>query len=914
MSVSARGRLLLAHGLGTGTLVIGALLIPGEALPGQLASIPARNWPLTADRGRDASALLAGLALGAGAAAALLLRSRSRRERLVLAAMRRDGPSALLSRFALEHDLQHQAAATAAPGPSPVALLVTVHCRCLGKQRLLMEPTTSIAAILSVLHRDLGAALPPGWSWSGYRAGDDALALRVGLGPNNPLLDPTWCQSWLERVRAIAAEVCARFLAGAGQGEDIRIVAQYLRGGESAQAWLRLQTFGETLADEHPRALHLLGPGDRRRLKADDAIQRALLGLGAEDLELRFQPILLLANPGHIGLELLLRFRPPGLAKLGTEAVFQRAMAMGIAHRIDALLLERLAGVREALQELGPLAARIDYISVNVSSASVATPQRLAELIGLLRAHRVDASLFCLELTETAATDLVKEQRSLVSTSQRLMNELDFRLFIDDFGSGLSNYRRVSEAWYDTIKLDRGLVRGIGRSFRLQRFVGSLITTVHQLGKTVIAEGVENHRDLAVMLRLGADAVQGYLIARPMPWWALASFLQDSPWTSPAGIAELQAELRAADRGLALADPEASGQAARPDAVPLERYILDNWSTLRSFEEFVLLFVQELRAWGLEVLRLSLAFLPDQDDIDCSQYVWQRIRPGEVTTLRMQRDFLETEEHLASPLHFLANRSRILRQRLAAGADPPFPFLKLLQAEGGSDYLGLRLDSRGISIPVLSVCLAGSSRFSEQQVERIEAMSSLLSLLFHAYESERSKRLALLDALTQLPNRRRYDSQLQAALVASATARSPLALALIDIDRFKAVNDTMGHAYGDTCLIQVAKLLAQHLQRENDLVARLGGEEFGVIFSQTDATNAARICEQVRVAVAGAGIHHPSALCDHRLTISIGLAVWCPQTSPRCDADALQQLADDCLYAAKHQGRNRLVVRQLDPA
>ena len=104
------------------------------------------------------------------------------------------------------------------------------------------------------------------------------------------------------------------------------------------------------------------------------------------------------------------------------------------------------------------------------------------------------------------------------------------------------------------------------------------------------------------------------------------------------------------------------------------------------------------------------------------------------------------------------------RARLAAGADPPFPFLRVLQAEGGSDYLGLRLDSRGISIPVLTVCLAGDSRFSEQQVERIEAMSSLLSLLFHAYESERSKRLALLDALTELPNRRRYDSHLKAAI------------------------------------------------------------------------------------------------------------------------------------------------------
>ena len=907
MTVSARGRLLVAYGL-----VIGALVSPGPGLAAPSAVSAARGWAPTLDQGRDAGALLAGLALGAGAAAALLLRSRSRRERLVLAAMRRDGPSSLLSRFALEHDLEYQAAGHDAPGDDPVALLVTVHCRCLGRQRLLVEPTTSIASILAVLHQDLGAALPPGWVWSGYRAGDDALALRVGLGPDNPLLDPARCRSWLEQMRALAVGVCARFLAGARQDDDIRIVAQYLGGGESPRAWLRLQTFGEALADEHPRALHLLGPCDRQRLEADDAIQRELLGLGAEDLELRFQPILLLANPGHIGLELLLRFRPPGLARLGTEAVFQRALAMGIAHRIDALLLERLAGVRQAMQELGPPAARIDYISVNVSSASVATPQRLAELVALLRAHRVDPALFCLELTETAATDLVREERSLVSTSQRLMKELDFRLFIDDFGSGLSNYRRVSEAWYDAIKLDLGLVRGIGRSFRLQRFVGSLIATVHQLGKTVIAEGVENHRDLAVMLRLGADAVQGFLIARPMAWEELAGFLQDSPWTSPDGIAALRAELRAADRHLATADPVASGPAASSDAVPLERYILDNWSTLRSFEEFVLLFVQELRTWGLELLRLSLAFLPDQDDIDCSQYVWLRTRPGEVKTLRMQRDFLETPEHLASPLHFLATRSRILRLRLAAGADPPFPFLRELQVQGGSDYLGLRLDSRGISIPVLSVCLAGGSCFSEQQVERIEAMSSLFSLLFHVYESERSKRLALLDALTQLPNRRRYDSQLQAALVAAATARSPLSLALIDIDRFKAVNDTMGHAYGDRCLTQVAALLARHLLRKNDLVARLGGEEFGVILSHTDAAGAAAICETLREAVAAAGIHHPLAACDHRLTISIGLAVWSPHTSPRCDADALQQLADDCLYAAKRQGRNRVVVRQLD--
>ena len=269
-------------------------------------------------------------------------------------------------------------------------------------------------------------------------------------------------------------------------------------------------------------------PVQPRQPTSEEHLAGLIRAIRPADLELRFQPILLVSAPGRFALELLLRFRPPELAALGTEAVFRRAHALGVAHQLDALVLAQLQGVQQNLRRLGELGGLISYVAVNISGASVATEARLEQLLALLRGHRVDPALFRLEITETAAMELLEGDGSLVSSCQRLMDELNFRLLVDDFGSGLSNYRRLCDVWYDSIKLDLQLVRGIARSFRLQGFVGSLIEAVHGIGRTVVAEGVENHRDLEVVLRLGADAVQGFLISRPLRWEQLEPFLRQT--------------------------------------------------------------------------------------------------------------------------------------------------------------------------------------------------------------------------------------------------------------------------------------------------------------------------------------------------------------------------------------------------
>jgi diguanylate cyclase (GGDEF)-like protein len=634
--------------------------------------------------------------------------------------------------------------------------------------------------------------------------------------------------------------------------------------------------------------------------------------LALDDLILHFQPILLLRDPGRIALELLVRFRSPELAAVETGTVVRWVNNLGLGHRLDRLVLQRLGEVHQAWRELGHLAQRIDYISVNIGAGSLATPERQQALISELRSQRVDPALFRLELAEMTAMDLVVPEVDTVRTvSQRLIEELNFKLLVDDFGSGLSNYRRLCEAWYDTIKLDVQLVRGIAGSLRLQTFVGSLIQAVHGFGRAVVAEGVELQDDLETLLQLGIDAVQGYLIAPALSWRDVEAFLVESPWLSSDPRELLAAGSRSGEDEPAAASSLGAGLSPLPVNVPMERYVLRHWSTLRSFEEVVLLYVNELCGWGLDVLRLSLAFLPTQEEVDCTQYIWYSQRPHEVESKRMQRDFLQTVQHRESVLHHIATRDPMYRLCFLDEVNSSFSFLEDLRQLGASDYLGLRLSSRGVSTPVLSICLRGEQRFAAEQVGKIENLSHLLSILFHAFECERASRLSLMDSLTLLPNRRSFDSRIRAEVVAAATVQAPISLILIDVDRFKLVNDRLGHAHGDNCLTQVATLLKGQLLRQGDMVARLGGEEFGVILAHTDHQAATMIAERLRQAVATARLRHPAPVNGDGLTISLGLASWAPQDGVELNLDRLLQTADDCLYAAKRAGRDRLVTATL---
>lgn len=154
----------------------------------------------------------------------------------------------------------------------------------------------------------------------------------------------------------------------------------------------------------------------------------------------------------------------------------------------------------------------------------------------------------------------------------------------------------------------------------------------------------------------------------------------------------------------------------------------------------------------------------------------------------------------------------------------------------------------------------------------------------------------LTDVLTGLPNRRACNAVMESALAASATSASPLALAIIDIDHFKLINDVHGHPVGDETLATVAQALKAQCGMHG-LVARFGGEEFAAVLSDATLADAEQHCEHMRKAVE----HLPQCA---PITVSIGVAAMRP-------GDALGNLyarADKALYAAKHAGRNCVVA------
>lgn len=174
-------------------------------------------------------------------------------------------------------------------------------------------------------------------------------------------------------------------------------------------------------------------------------------------------------------------------------------------------------------------------------------------------------------------------------------------------------------------------------------------------------------------------------------------------------------------------------------------------------------------------------------------------------------------------------------------------------------------------------------------------------------QSEMLERLVTIDGLTEIPNRRRFDEQIDSEWRRGIRNRQPLALVLMDVDHFKLFNDNYGHAAGDRCLCSVAQALEAALQRVSDLVARYGGEEFVAVLPNTDAAGVALVGERLRAAVEGLAIPHAHSSAGEVVTISLGGAAVIPPRQGLSDSDLIRT-ADQSLYAAKESGRNRLVV------
>jgi diguanylate cyclase (GGDEF)-like protein len=169
------------------------------------------------------------------------------------------------------------------------------------------------------------------------------------------------------------------------------------------------------------------------------------------------------------------------------------------------------------------------------------------------------------------------------------------------------------------------------------------------------------------------------------------------------------------------------------------------------------------------------------------------------------------------------------------------------------------------------------------------------------------ERLALIDPLTGIANRRRFEAALDDEWRRAARHNSWFSLAIVDVDDFKAYNDAYGHTRGDDCLRAVAHQLAVVARRPGDVVARYGGEEFAIVLPETDGEAMHAQMQRLLAGVESLNLGHARSRCADHVTISIGSVSV--TASPAGHATEVVEAADRLLYKAKENGRNRVVHR-----
>lgn len=191
----------------------------------------------------------------------------------------------------------------------------------------------------------------------------------------------------------------------------------------------------------------------------------------------------------------------------------------------------------------------------------------------------------------------------------------------------------------------------------------------------------------------------------------------------------------------------------------------------------------------------------------------------------------------------------------------------------------------------------------------ISRLCQAFSNLQNQFIIQELERLAAVDYLTQIPNRRSFDGSLAHEWVRARREKTSLSVAMLDLDFFKAYNDHYGHSAGDQCLQMLANAIKQTLQRPGDFCARYGGEEFTVILANTDSTGAMKVLEEIRKAIVALSIPHGFSPTAPTVTLSVGYTTAVPSQGNTA-TQALKK-ADDALYSAKLQGRNRTIFLSL---
>jgi diguanylate cyclase (GGDEF)-like protein len=253
-----------------------------------------------------------------------------------------------------------------------------------------------------------------------------------------------------------------------------------------------------------------------RRLNVERDLRRAI---DEHELELVYQPIFELATGRAARVEALLRWTHPRLGEIAAPAIVASAERTGLIRDLGTWVVRLACDQLRRWQDAG---VPVDCICVNVAAAEFTDPAYCDAIHAVCDASRIEPHQLCLEITESVLIDDVPGALAAFDGLKRV----GVQLALDDFGTGYSSLSYLKRFPVDMVKIDQTFVAGIAAEKLDEAIVGAVIGLAHDIGMTVVAEGVEEPRQQRAITKLGCDMAQGYLFARPMAADGVAGSLE----------------------------------------------------------------------------------------------------------------------------------------------------------------------------------------------------------------------------------------------------------------------------------------------------------------------------------------------------------------------------------------------------
>jgi diguanylate cyclase (GGDEF)-like protein len=466
-----------------------------------------------------------------------------------------------------------------------------------------------------------------------------------------------------------------------------------------------------------------------------------------------------------------------------------------------------------------------------------------------------------------------------------------FLVALDDLGSGYSGLNLLHQLRPDFVKLDMGLIRDVHKDHYKASITEKLLEIAQKLEIKTVAEGIECIEELNWLQQRGANFAQGYLIAKPSP----------EPVTVTPQIG----------------------------ASPTYYQLLEQRVQYQSeYERIVATVTQRIRqSLDLDEILQTTAFevrqLFDVDRVVIYRFEpdWsglvavESLAPGCMSILGFH--IMDNCFQSSRATYYQQGNVKAIADIENAGLSACYvEMLRSLQIR--ANLVVPILHQEGLWGLLIAHQCRSTRQWQQSEINLFYQLAGQAAIAIHQSElyqqlqkaNQELQRLASLDGLTQVANRRCFDERLQVEWQRLARQQAPLSLILCDVDCFKLYNDTQGHLAGDEALIHVAKAISQAVKRSADLVARYGGEEFAVILPNTNVAGAIAVAKTIQNNISTLQLPHPNSPVSEFITLSLGVATVNPdhQSSPA----TLIATADRALYQAKAQGRNCMVHANCD--